>query len=78
MGRCYGTLSRGLGYAITRTAQGAVCFAITPLVLTDLVGWFFGWLAARCGFVRPSVLCHSLINAPGPIIAVLLGPTYTG
>jgi uncharacterized protein len=68
----------GLGHALTWSSQDALRFEPIPLVVTGVIGLFFGWLAARCGSVWPSVLCHSLVNATGPAIAVLWGPTTTG
>ena len=62
----------GLGHAIGWSSQGDLEFQTLPFVLVTVFTMPYGWIAARCGSVWPSVIGHSLNNSTYVAIALLL------
>jgi Type II CAAX prenyl endopeptidase Rce1-like len=60
----------GAGHGIVWSHQDGLQFHAVLFVATGIVGLLFGWLAARCLSVWPCVICHSLINATGLVVAM--------
>jgi membrane protease YdiL (CAAX protease family) len=67
-GRLFQAAAFGLSHIPDARATGES--VVATVLATGIAGWFFGWLAERCGSLAAPFLVHLAINEAGAVAAL--------